>query len=325
MTIAAVLSGEKRWHVQQADCLEFMAGLPADSCSLVFGSPPYEAQRTYGIGFNLQCQAWVDWMVKVYQASLRICTGLVAFVVEGKTSKFRYSVTPALLMSDLHRAGVNLRKPPIFHRVGIPGSGGPDWLRNDYEFIVCATRPGKLPWSDNTAAGHPPKWAPGGEMAHRLRNGQRANQWGPVSEQGAGRHKDDRHKKGGKRPSHRMEKVGFATAGHKDGDTPNGQGYDPPALANPGNVIHCNVGGGQMGGDEFASQNEAPFPEDLAAFFVRSFCPPDGICIDPFAGSGTTGAVSIRWGRRFLGCDVRQSQVELSTRRLEAETPMMFV
>jgi hypothetical protein len=63
-------------------------------------------------------------------------------------------------VADLHRAGFNLRKPPIFNRVGIPGSGGPDWLRNDYEFIVCTTRTGKLPWADNTACGHPPKWAP---------------------------------------------------------------------------------------------------------------------------------------------------------------------
>ena len=30
-------------------------------------------------------------------------------------------------------------------------------------------REGKLPWSDNTACGHPPKWAPGGEMSHRLK------------------------------------------------------------------------------------------------------------------------------------------------------------
>jgi hypothetical protein len=40
-------------------------------------------------------------------------------------------------MAALHEAGFKLRKPPIFQRVGIPGSGGPDWLRNDYEFVVC--------------------------------------------------------------------------------------------------------------------------------------------------------------------------------------------
>ena len=38
--------------------------------------------------------------------------------------------------ADLKRAGFNMRKPPVFHRVGIPGSGGPDWLRNDYELAA---------------------------------------------------------------------------------------------------------------------------------------------------------------------------------------------
>jgi len=146
-----------------------MGQMEPDSVDLVFGSPPYENVRSYGIDFNLQGQEWVDWMVEIVRASLRICKGLVAFVVEGRTCKYKYSMTPVLLMADLHRAGVRLRKPPVFRRVGIPGSGGPDWLRNDYEFIVCCQRsPGRLPYSDNTAMGHEPKWTPGGGIwAHR--------------------------------------------------------------------------------------------------------------------------------------------------------------
>ena len=135
--------------ILHGDLLDVLPTLPEHSVDLVFGSPPYEDARTYNIGFDKKGEDWVDWMVKVFQASLRVSRGLVAFVVEGRTRKFRYSATPILLMADLHRAGVHLRKPPVFHRVGIPGSGGPDWLRNDYEFIVCATNGGKLPWSDN--------------------------------------------------------------------------------------------------------------------------------------------------------------------------------
>ncbi len=121
------------------------------------------------------------------------------------------------------------------------------------------------------------------------------------------------------------------------------QGYDPPTLANPGNVVeqtytasevaamlkaqhdylHCSVGGGQMGSD-LASLNEAPFPEQLVAPFVLSFCPPGGLCLDPFAGSGTTLAVAVRWGRRALGVDLRPSQVDLARRRVGAETPLLF-
>lgn len=275
-----------------------MGKLPAGSVDLVFGSPPYEDARTYGIDFNLKGQEWVDWMVEIVQASLRVCKGLVAFVVEGKTKDFRWSATPSLLMTDLHRAGVHLRKPPAFERVGIAGSGGPDWLRNDYEFIVCATNGGKLPWSDNTAMGHPPKYAPGGEMSHRVSSGARVNQWGHSYDSGGVSLVDDRYKRVKPRPSHRE-----AT------------GYDPPAIANPGNLIRCKVGGGHMG-HPLACENEAPFPEFLAEFFIKSFCPPGGIVLDPFCGSGTTCAMAALCDRHYIGIDIRPSQVELSERRI---------
>lgn len=251
------------------DCLEWMRAQPDESVDLVFGSPPYESARKYGIGFALSGQDWVNWMAERAIEMARISRGLVALVVEGQTSQFRWSATPALLMADLHRAGLHLRKPPIMHRVGIPGSGGPDWLRNDYEFVVCVSRPGRLVWSDPTALGKPPAYAPGGRPSHRRQSGQRVA----------------------------------------------GRTYRPPKLANPGNVIHVPVGGGHLG-HPLAHENEAPFGVKLAAFFVRSFCPPGGVVLDPFCGSGTTGQAALENDRDFVGIDIRESQVDLSRRRL---------
>jgi hypothetical protein len=95
-----------------------------------------------------------------------------------------------------------------------------------------------------------------------------------------------------------------------------GRVYRPPERANPGNVIDCGaVGGGNMG-DELCHENEAPFHERLPETFIRSWCPPGGLVCDPFVGSGTTAKVAIRWGRHFLGCDLRESQVDLSRRRV---------
>jgi len=305
------------------DCLEITADWPDNCVDLVFGSPPYEDARTYGMDFALKGQGWVDWMVPIVQESLRICKGLVAFVVEGKTRKFRWSATPILLMADLHRAGVHLRKTPAFHRVGIPGSGGPDWLRNDYEFIICCTSGGKLPWSDNTAMGHPPKWAPGGDMSHRLSDGTRKNQWGGSSKSTGGtRGKDGVLKHVNPTPSHQFRTKRSHTKARADG-TMEEQMYAPPAKANPGNVIRCNVGGGQMGSN-LAHKNEAPFPETLAEFFVRSFCPPNGIVVDPFSGSGTVAAVAKVTNRQFMGIDIRQSQVVLAKERVRCARIPLF-
>ena len=100
-----------------------------------------------------------------------------------------------------------------------------------------------------------------------------------------------------------------------NGDGMRVQCYVPPVLANPGNLFHANVGGGRMG-HPLAHENEAPFSLDLANFFVKSFCPPDGICLDPFAGSSTTGQACVENGRNYVGIDCRLSQIELSKRRL---------
>jgi hypothetical protein len=299
-------TGADLWHLECADCLDFLKAQSADSIDLVFGSPPYERARLYleegrNLGVARDTGTWVAWMVDVYRAALRCCKGLVAFVVEGQTSDYSWSGAPALLMAELHRAGITLRKPPVYRRVGIPGSGGPDWLRNDYELIVCATRGGRLPWSDNTAMGHAPRYEPGGEPSHRQRDGSRVNEptgYAPAADRGSqGPHRARRRR---------------------------GRVYHPPERSNPGNVIDCGaVGGGNMG-SKLCHQNEAPFPEQLAAFFVRSFCPPGGVVCDPFAGSGTTLAAAVAAGRRATGCDLRRSQVRLASRRLSGVTPALL-
>jgi hypothetical protein len=322
------LSDGEKWRVDRADCLDWLRAMPPDSVDLVFGSPPYEECRLYlengtNMGISRKTDAWVAWMVDVYRAAQAACRGLVAFVVAGQTRQYRWSAGPALLMAELHRAGLNLRNPPIFHRYGIFGSGGPDWLRSDYEWVVCTSRRGKLPWSDNTAMGHPPKWGPGGEASHRLSSGTRVNQWGHTGARHVGPRMANGERAKTTRPSHVQVKAGRGTRGMKNGDTVNGNSYEPPDLANPGNVIKCLVGGNVMG-DPLCHENEAPFPEKLAEFFVRSFAPPGGVVCDPFSGSGTTAAVAVRCGRRALACDLRQSQAELSRKRIGNVTAELF-
>jgi DNA modification methylase len=131
----------------------------------------------------------------------------------------------------------------------------------------------------------------------------------------------------GSRPSH-LSADRLITARMAD-ETTQIQGYSVPVKANPGNfidcteaseVIECIVGGGVMG-DRLCHENEAPFPEKLAEFFVRSFCPPDGTVLDPFCGSGTTLAVAQQLGRHSIGVDIRESQVDLSSRRCKLTQP----
>lgn len=85
----------------------------------------------------------------------------------------------------------------------------------------------------------------------------------------------------------------------------------------PSDVIKCSVGGSRLG-SKIAHDNEAPFPLKLPTRFIKSFVPPGGIVLDPFMGSGTTLEAAILLDRRFVGIDLRLSQMKLCERRYRA-------
>lgn len=303
--------------------------LANQSVDLVLGSPPYADARTYGIGAQRNCLAWVEWMLDVTAEAHRVSRGPVIWVAAGVTRDRNYWPACEGLMwewwkrsvgSGIYQDGIelpgtagSLYRPCYWYRVGIPGSGGKDWFRADVEYAMCFKRPGPLPWSDNTAMGHPPKWAPGGEMSHRIKNGERRNKWGGTSTSSGMRRSN------GTRRRPMLEDGEIATRTHTKRE-PDGtmreQSYAPPVKANPGTLIKVKVGGGLMG-HPLAHENEAPYPEGTAEFFVKSLCPPDGTILDPFSGSGTTVSVADRLGRRGIGLDIRQTQAEIARRRIE--------
>jgi site-specific DNA-methyltransferase (adenine-specific) len=57
---------------------------------------------------------------------------------------------------------------------------------------------------------------------------------------------------------------------------------------------------------------------------VRASCPPNGMVLDFFAGSGTTGAAALRVGRRFLLIDVHDAAIEVMKRRFVSEPAIRF-
>lgn len=300
------------------------------SVDLVFTSPPYCDARTYGIGAQRHCRDWVEWMLDIVSEACRVCRGLVLVNCAGVTRNRIYQPSPEGLLWEWYKRGGHCWRPCYWHRVGIPGSGGKHWLRADVEYILCFKRDNEWPvWSDNTAMGHPPKWAPGGDMSHRLSGGARVNQWGHSFNTGStGGDSENITCRSGPRPSHVLQRPPGAVvrksisrqhAKSRADGSDEVQNYVPPSLANPGNLVNIIVGGGVMG-SPLAHLNEAPFPEKLAEFFVKSFAAPGATVIDPFSGSGTTACVAARLGRNGIGCDLRASQIKIGTRRAAEPT-----
>jgi DNA modification methylase len=48
-----------------------------------------------------------------------------------------------------------------------------------------------------------------------------------------------------------------------------------------------------------------------------------GVVLDPFCGSGTTGVVALRHGRKFIGVELNPTYVEMAERRIIADAPLL--
>ena len=58
-------------------------------------------------------------------------------------------------------------------------------------------------------------------------------------------------------------------------------------------------------------------PEYLLERIVLASTEEGQVVLDPFCGAGTTGVEAVRYGRKFVGIDVREEYIEISKRRLE--------
>jgi modification methylase len=63
-------------------------------------------------------------------------------------------------------------------------------------------------------------------------------------------------------------------------------------------------------------------PEALLARVLLASSKPGDVVLDPFFGSGTTGAVAKRLGRHFVGVEREQDYIDAATARIEAVEPL---
>jgi len=63
-------------------------------------------------------------------------------------------------------------------------------------------------------------------------------------------------------------------------------------------------------------------PEALLARVLLSSSRPDDLVLDPFCGTGTTGAVARRLGRRFVGCEQDAKYAQAADKRISATKPL---
>ncbi len=82
------------------------------------------------------------------------------------------------------------------------------------------------------------------------------------------------------------------------------------------------TGGERLKNDKGEKLHPTQKPEALLARIMLASTKPGDIVLDPFFGSGTTGAVAKRLGRNFVGVEREQAYIDAAARRIASVTPM---
>jgi adenine-specific DNA-methyltransferase len=61
----------------------------------------------------------------------------------------------------------------------------------------------------------------------------------------------------------------------------------------------------------------AQFPLAVIERIIKACCPPDGLVLDPFIGSGTTAVAALRLGRPVIGIEIEPRYLEIAEQRIE--------
>lgn len=85
--------------------------------------------------------------------------------------------------------------------------------------------------------------------------------------------------------------------------------YDPKG-SKPGDVWDILPEDTQKRNGHFA-----PYPEDLCRIPILATCPPTGIVLDPFCGTGTTNFVAQTLARKSIGIDISDEYLAIATER----------
>lgn len=100
-----------------------------------------------------------------------------------------------------------------------------------------------------------------------------------------------------------------------------GGGYSDPKDSRPKECIPNPQGRNmrcvwQINTRGYREAHFATFPEALCETPIKAGCPPGGVVLDPFGGSGTVGVVALKLGRNYILIEQNPEYVEMANKRL---------
>ena len=271
-------------------CLEQMSSLRDASVNLTVTSPPYFQQKDYGndlqIGWEDSLDEYLAKMRKVLEGLYRLTAGTgSAFVIVGDSyAGGTMQLVPQRLACMATECGWLIRNDLIWFKTDAAPGRGPNRWRLTHEHILFLVKSLNGYVFNEKAIRQPyseatlKRWGKGQKYG-----GPKAKTLPTVSD------KKDKAK-GNRFP------VGKSFRLNPDGTLPS-------------DVIQCPSGRSSL--DHYAT-----FPPSLIETFVLAASNEGDLVFDPFAGTGTTGEVALRHGRRFFGIELSDHYVSIARKRL---------
>jgi len=320
----AVTSGQldpklKTDVIYNMDCLDALRSMPDNSIHCCVTSPPYYGLRDYGMDGQIGREGtpglYIERLASVFRELLRVLRPDGTFWLNiadtycgtgGKNAHFdpeypegrgggNISVTqnvqgckpkdligiPWLLAFALRADGWYLRNDIIWEKANPMPESARDRCSRSYEHIFLLTKSKKY-YFDHMAIAEPIAAA----TAARMKSGRNAD-----------------HKYADSMPGQTAQNINRPRAA----GAYNEQNISP--LRNKRDIWRINT-------VPYSGAHFAAFPPKLAETCILAGCPENGIVIDPFFGSGTTGLAAKGLNRRYIGIELNPEYCLLARERI---------
>ena len=283
-------SGETLATIWQGDALQVLRQLPDESVQAIVTSPPYYQQRVYDVGGEVDEVGreptpllYVQHLVEVFREARRVThpDGALWLVLGDKYQDGRQLGMPWRVALALQDDGWILRSDVIWHKPNAMPSAVKNRPTTDHEYVFFFTRSVRYHYDADAIR------EPHVTFTERSRMKGGRGHFGKPSgtpEQGKNQGNPNLH--------------------HGRWD----QAFHPLGR-NKRTVWSIPL-------SKYREAHFAVFPEKLVETCVLASCPVAKVVLDPFMGSGTTGVVARRLGRKFIGIERVEAYCQMAEARL---------
>ena len=314
--------------LMEGDSLVVLRDLPAESVDCVVTSPPYWQKREYdngGIGLEDDYRDYVAALAKICKELMRVLRTEGSFwlnIGDSYESKALLGIPWRVAFELTDRHGWILRNSVIWNKVKSGMDNTQDRLANVHETIFHFVKQPKGYYYDMDAIRSKPRQAKVVNGAVVSATGVSGVRYRRQIELSTALTTEEKHRAtvsldemlrevaAGRIADFRMIIRGQQRTTHSDKARVSGRAKElrdkgfyflryHPKGSKPSDIWDIIPEDTQRRRGHFA-----PYPIDLCRIPILATCPPNGIVLDPFCGTGTTMVVAQDLGRKSVGIDI---------------------